>query len=71
MFDGQMKVTDAHGRYEFIGVAAGSHAPDVALPAGLEAVIDPVTVTAVRGAAIGVAAVQPTEFTVHLPLVMR
>lgn len=69
MLAGQTTVTDATGRYVFREVAAGTYAPAVTLPNGLTASIAPITVSAARGAAVGIAATAGGR--IHLPLVVR
>jgi hypothetical protein len=63
--------TDQHGRYEFIGVPAGSHTLTVALPAGLTVDLTAFSTRAGRGAALGLAVVLRTNYQVFLPVTQR
>jgi hypothetical protein len=73
--NGQSVATDEHGRFVFYAVAPGSYGLTADLPEGLTADIGSVTVTATRGAAVGIAAVadQPGDgmFRLYLPVVVR
>lgn len=64
-------VTDADGRYNFNGVAAGTYGVTAVLPNGLTAQIGPAVVSNGRGAVVGIAAAPGSGFRVHLPVVVR
>jgi hypothetical protein len=67
--DGASVTTDDKGRYAFVNVAVGAHTLTAALPAGLNASIPLVSITAGRGAALGVPAT--TGFEIYMPIVQR
>ena len=69
--NGERVLTDANGRYLFRDVAPGSYTLDVLLPAGLSVQLGPVVVSAGRGAAVGIGAVNTPVFSLFLPLVMN
>jgi hypothetical protein len=68
---GQTAVTDQSGRFVFVGIPAGAYQPVAALPDGLHAIVVGVTVSAGRGAAVGIAAVERRGWSLYLPVVSR
>jgi hypothetical protein len=68
---GQTVVTDQSGRFVFVGIPAGAYQPVAALPDGLQATVGGVTVSAARGAVVGIPAVERQGWSLYLPVVSR
>lgn len=69
--NGDYVFTGRSGRFEFVGLAAGTYTFSTAVPGGLQGGYAPVTVTKLRGAAVGLSASANTRSLVYLPMVRR
>jgi hypothetical protein len=56
------EITNAGGRFIFQDIAPGTYTLGAALPAGLSAALEPVTVSSGRGAAVGIPATTCLDF---------